>query len=106
MSKLILTLLEYTSKLPKRYKLSQDAQLGLIIHMSMAIPRWYESRSSQAVSEEYEEEYASIQKNHTQIFEIMEKFFDLVEDSLHVSISIEEKIAFFLYIINEEEQGS
>ncbi len=106
LSKLILTLLEYTSKLPKRYKLSQDAQLGLIIHMSMAIPRWYESRSSQAVSEEYEEEYASIQKNHTQIFEIMEKFFDLVEDSLHVSISIEEKIAFFLYIINEEEKGS
>lgn len=104
LSKLILTLLEYTSKLPERYKLSQDAQLGLIIHMSMAIPRWYESRTGLAASEDYSAEYAKIQKNHTQIFEIMEKFFDLVESSLHVSISIEEKIAFFLYIINEEEK--
>ncbi len=103
LSKLILTLLEYTSKLPERYKLSQDAQLGLIIHMSMAVPRWFESRISQAPSEEYEAEYASIQRKHTEIFEIMEKFFDLVENSLHVSISIEEKIAFFLYIIQEEE---
>lgn len=72
--------------------------------MSMAIPRWYESRTGLAASEDYSAEYAKIQKNHTQIFEIMEKFFDLVESSLHVSISIEEKIAFFLYIINEEEK--
>ena len=40
------------------------------------------------------------------IYEIMEQFFKLVENSLQVSISIEEKIAFFLYIIGGNEDES
>lgn len=100
-SKLILTLLEYTSKFPQKYQMSQDALLGLIIHMSMAVPRWYEGKSGQG-SEEFSAEYSKIRKEHREIFDIMEKFFDLVESSLRIRISVEEKTAFFLYIIKEE----
>ncbi len=100
-SKLILTLLEYTSKFPEEYRMSQDVLLGLIIHMSMAVPRWFQGTSQDTV-EEMEEEYIKIEEDHRVIFEIMEKFFALVENSLQVSITIEERIAFFLYIVKEE----
>ncbi len=102
-SKLILTLLEYTSKFPEEYRMSQDVLLGMIIHMSMAVPRWFQG-TSQDTLEEMEEEYIKIEENHRVIFEVMEKFFALVENSLQVSITIEEKIAFFLYIIKEEKE--
>lgn len=100
-SKLILTLLEYTSKFPQKYQMSQDALLGMIIHMSMAVPRWYEGRTSEG-SETFVTEYTKIQKEHKEIFDIMEKFFELVEGTLRVKIPVEEKTAFFLYIIKEE----
>lgn len=100
-SKLILTLLEYTSKFPERYQMGQDTLLGMIIHMSMAVPRWYESREG-SVSEEFNAEYAKIRREHGEIFAIMEKFFQLVESSLQVRIPVEEKTAFFLYIIKED----
>lgn len=100
-SKLILTLLEYTSKFPERYQMGQDTLLGMIIHMSMAVPRWYESREGSS-SEEFNAEYAKIRREHGEIFAIMEKFFQLVESSLQVRIPVEEKTAFFLYIIKED----
>lgn len=102
LSKLILTLLEYTSKLPKEYQMSQDALLGLIIHMSMAIPRWFNQTENTTVSE-VEEGYLQIQKNHSSVFVLMEKFFDLVEESLLIQIPISERYAFFLYMISEEK---
>lgn len=97
-SKLILTLLEYTSKFPAKYQMGQDAMLGLIVHVSMAVPRWYENRK-ELESEEFIEEYSVIRKNHKEIFEIMESFFMLVENSMQVTISTEERMAFYLYII-------
>ena len=96
-SKLILTLLEYTSKFPENYRLEQDALLGLIIHMSMAIPRWFQNEASD--TEEDMEQYTAIARKHGGIFEIMEKFFTLVERSLLITIPVKERIAFFLYII-------
>lgn len=95
-SKLILTLLEYTSKFPDEYKLNQDTLLCLTIHMCMAIPRWY---NFEEPNENDILEYKKICKNHNVVFEIMEKFFLLVEKSLKISISIKERIAFFLYIL-------
>lgn len=103
LSKLILTMLEYTSKFPLKYKLSQDVLLSLIIHMSMAVPRWYQGRQPDENHEECEAEYEKIRRNHQEVFEIMGKFFELVEKSLMVSIPTEEKMAFFLYIIKEGE---
>ena len=96
-SKLILTLLEYTSKFPEDCRMEQDALLGLIIHMSMAIPRWFQNDTSD--TEEDIEQYAAIARKQGSIFEIMEKFFTLVESSLLITIPVKERIAFFLYII-------
>ncbi len=104
-SKLILTLLEYTSKFPENYRMSQDVLLGMVIHMSMAVPRWFQGSDHDAPPE-IAEEYIRISNEHRVIYEIMEQFFKLVENSLQVSISIEEKIAFFLYIIGGNEDES
>lgn len=100
-SKLIMTLLEYTSKFPVDSQMNQDSILGLMIHLILAIPRWY------APSNEHEEDvmesYLDFKHNHNKVFILMEKFFALVEEALLISISIPERYAFFLYIINDEE---
>lgn len=102
LSKLILTLLEYTAKFPEKYQLGRDAMLGMIIHMSMAVPRWFENGRQTEETEEFELEYYRIKKQHPDVFALMEKFFGLVEETLQVRISIAERVAFFLYIIEEE----
>lgn len=102
LSKLILTMMEYTSKLPEKYRLSQDSLLGLIIHMSMAVPRWYQAEEPVRDEESSAGEYEKLRREHRKVFEIMEKFFELVEQALMVNITVEERIAFFLYIIKEE----
>lgn len=105
LSKLIMTLLEYLSKLPKQYQMNPDRLLGLVIHISMAIPRWC-SNSQVENSSETIDDYYKLKEKHNSIFVLMEKFFRLVEDALLISISISEKHSFFLYIIlNEEEQN-
>ncbi len=101
LSRLILTLLEYTAKFPPKYKLNRDAMLGMVIHMSMAIPRWFEESRQAEVSEDFEREYQRIRKQDPDIFALMEKFFNLVEKTLRVRISVPERVAFFLYITEE-----
>ncbi|MCI8374380.1 MAG: PRD domain-containing protein [Lachnospiraceae bacterium] len=101
LSRLILTLLEYTSKFPEKYRMSRDAMLGMVIHMSMAVPRWFEGSSQTEASEEFGREYHRIRKSDPDVFALMEKFFDLVEKTLRVRISISERVAFFLYITEE-----
>ena len=101
LSRLILTLLEYTSKFPEKYRMSRDAMLGMVIHMSMAMPRWFEGSSQTEASEEFGREYHRIRKSDPDVFALMEKFFDLVEKTLRVRISISERVAFFLYITEE-----
>ena len=59
MSRLILTLLEYTAKLPPEVQLSQAAMLGMIIHMSMAVPRWFAAEKREEENEEYRREIIS-----------------------------------------------
>lgn len=99
-SKLILTLLEYTSKFPEKYRMEQDALLGLIIHMNMAVPRWFQKGETDDT--ENEDDYLRIAEKHSTVFEIMEKFFSLVENTLKISIPIRERLPFFLYIILKE----
>lgn len=100
-SKLILTLLEYISKLPKDYHIDQDTLLGLIVHMSMAIPRWFEEDKTK-LDEQVIDDYKWIKEKHQSVYEIMEKFFSLVEQSLLISISIKERLSFYQYIIKKE----
>lgn len=96
-----LTLLEYTAKLPPEVQLSQDAMLGMIIHMSMAVPRWFVAEKREEENEEYRREYYRVKEQYPDVFYIMEKFFELVKKTFQVKISISERTAFFLYIIEE-----
>lgn len=101
LSKLILTLLEYTSKFPEKFQMSRDAMLGMIIHMSMAVPRWLDGKNQEKFSGDYKGEYYHMKEKHPDVFYLMEKFFELVERTLRIRISVSERFAFFLYIIEE-----
>lgn len=100
-SKLQLTLLEYISKLPPEVSMGQDAVLGMLIHMSMAVPRWF-SQQNEEDEEEIIEAYYKYRDEQSNVFDLMEKFFALVEESLLITIPIHERYAFFLYIFNKE----
>ncbi len=102
MSNLILLLLEYVAKLPSQIQLSQDAMLGMVIHMSMAVKRWLSGEPAEDPAGEFRPEYYRVTKEYPDVFLIMEKFFETVENTLQVRISISERTAFFLYIIEEE----
>lgn len=104
LSKLILTLLEYTAKFPKEYEMNQDALLGLTIHMIMAVPRWFAAAPINMEDDLLIQDYEQIARDHSIIFSMMEKFFHLVEESLMVTIPISERHAFFLYIIKNKEE--
>lgn len=100
-SKLQLTLLEYISKLPNDIQMGQDAVLGMLIHMSMAVPRWF-TQQNEEDEEEIIEAYFKYRDEQRYVFNLMEKFFALVEESLLITIPIHERYAFFLYIFNKE----
>ena len=104
MSNLILLLLEYVAKLPSQIQLSQDAMLGMVIHMSMAVKRWLSGEPAEDPAGEFRQEYYRVKKEYPDVFLIMEKFFETVENTLQVRISISERTAFFLYIIEEEKE--
>ena len=102
MSDLILALLEYVAKLPPQIRMGQDAMLGLVIHMSMAVKRWLSGEVTEDPNGEFNQEYYRVKKEYPDVFPIMEKFFEMAETTLQVRIPISERTAFFLYIIEEE----
>lgn len=102
MSRLILMLLEYISKLPPQICVSQDTMLGMVIHMSMAVQRWLTGNVKEEATEDYRREYSRVQEKYPDVFLVMERFFALAEKALQVRIPISERVAFFLYIIEEE----
>lgn len=102
MSNLILALLEYVAKLPPQIRISRDAMLGLVIHMSMAVKRWLSGEVTEDPTGEFNQKYYRVKKEYPDVFLIMEKFFEMAENTLQVRIPISERTAFFLYIIEEE----
>lgn len=101
-SRLILMLLEYISKLPPKICIGQDTMLGMVIHMSMAVQRWITGEPCEESAEDFRKEYARMKAEYPDAFLVMEKFFDQAEKMLHVRISVSERVAVFLYIIEEE----
>lgn len=102
MSRLILMLLEHISKLPPQVCVSQDTMLGMVIHMSMAVQRWLTGDVKEDAAEDYLREYSRVGEKYPDVFLVMDKFFGLAEKTLQVRIPIAERVAFFLYIIEEE----
>ncbi|MBP1920707.1 BglG family transcription antiterminator [Youngiibacter multivorans] len=98
-SDLIMTLMEYVTKLPVDYYMDQDRMLGLIIHLVMAIPRWFRD---EGYDDDILPAYEKLKEEHQKVFMIMEKYFGIIERQLYVSLSISEKYAFYLYILRED----
>ena len=88
MSDLILALLEYVAKLPPQIRMGQDAMLGLVIHMSMAVKRWLSGEVTEDPTGEFNQEYYRVKKEYPDVFLIMEKFFEMAETTLQVRIPI------------------
>ncbi|HIR96978.1 MAG TPA: hypothetical protein IAD39_03835, partial [Candidatus Merdisoma faecalis] len=53
-------------------------------------------------AEDYLREYSRVGEKYPDVFLVMDKFFGLAEKTLQVRIPIAERVAFFLYIIEEE----
>lgn len=102
LSRLILTLLEYTSGFPTEFAMSKDAALGMIIHMSMAVTRWMEGQIQTEDEDFFLDEYKRIRESYPDVYMLMEKFFALAEETLKVIIPVSERTAFFLYILEKE----
>lgn len=95
-SDLIIELLDIVSRLPKEYQLDHDVVLGLTIHLVLALPRWFEETKQDSSIDEL---YKKIKEKHPVISTSMDKYFNNIENLLHVTISVSEKYAFYLYIL-------
>ena len=96
MSYIILTLIDYGSSFSEEYALDSDTLFGLVIHLVISIPRWFDT---QAENDEVSNEYLMLFKTHADLIRKLEEFFLLVEETLLISISNTEKYAFAQYII-------
>lgn len=74
----------------------------MVIHMSMAVQRWLTGDVKEDAAEDYLREYSRVGEKYPDVFLVMDKFFGLAEKTLQVRIPIAERVAFFLYIIEEE----
>lgn len=98
---IILDLIELLGQIQERYKIEYDTILGLLVHVVMAIPRWYEGDD-----EEYEfDEKALIdlEERHPELEKILTEFFEIIEDTLLIHVSKSERYAFYQYILRNEE---
>ena len=99
-SELILSLIEVCNSLPNKYQVGHQSMLGLIIHLSIAIPRWF---TAQYVDDDKIEcLYAKMAADHQEVYVLLEKYFSIVEKDLNIILSKSEKYAFYLYVIEEE----
>ena len=95
-SYIILTLIDYGSSFSGEYAIDSDTLFGLVIHLVISIPRWFDI---QVENDEISNEYLMLFKTHSDLVKKLEEFFSLVEETLLISISNTEKYAFVQYII-------
>ena len=96
-SRSVITMLEYVSKISEEKDIDKEAMLGLVIHLVLALPRWINNEMTDD-TEEIEKEYEVMLNNHKECGVIMEKFFELMEGMLQLRITTSERIAVLLYI--------
>lgn len=97
LARLSLSLLDRLGAFIEPYAISQDKILGMIIHLLMAIERWYEHDDTQF--EDANQIYEQLAIEHARLFLAMEQYFSEVERMLDVNIHVSERIAFFQYMV-------
>ena len=99
-SNLILNLIDVSNALPNEYQMTHEALLGLMIHIHIAIPRWFTSQYED--DENIERLYEKMIEQHPSVYHLLENYFQVVEKTLMIILSKSEKYAFYLYIVSEE----
>lgn len=100
-SEIILSLITFTTEISNEYPMSYDEILGLVIHLVMAIPRWYDDEKIDDI--ETIMKYKEIENSHENLAIAMDVFFENIENSLYISISKLERLSFYYYIIRRNK---
>lgn len=104
-SSAILAMIELTTEIQDQYPMDYETILGLTIHLSMAIPRWYKETEKQNV---FDERWLSkIEGEHPELEIVMTRFFEDLEDILMLKVNNSERFAIYQYILKRkiEEEG-
>lgn len=95
-SDIFLKLYDLILEIPDEYKVNEEKMLGLTIHLIIAIPRIIDHEPDNL---ELLEELSKIEKNHNKVSKVLERFFSYLEKKLNVKLNIQEKYAFYQYIV-------
>lgn len=95
-SDIFLKLYDLILEIPEEYKVNEEKMLGLTIHLIIAIPRIMDQEPDNL---EFVEEINKIEKNHTKVSKVLDEFFEYLERKLNVKLNIQEKYAFYQYIL-------
>lgn len=99
-SSCILSLFDVFMDFSDQYKITHDKMLGVMIHILLAIPRWLNPKedSNRLASTEL----VTIELNNGLLAERMNDVFNVLQMSLNVRLSDQEKLSFYDYIIEKD----
>lgn len=100
-SNILLELYSFMVELPKEYKVNQEQLLGITIHLTMALPRYFDSEDGAGYEkEEIVEEVLRIEKDHPVLAKQMDSFLNIIENNIDKGIPYIERYALYQYILN------
>lgn len=95
-SDVFLKLYDSILDMPEEYSVNEEKMLGLTIHLILAIPRILEQEPDDF---EFVEEMKKIENQHSKVSNILDEFFKYLENKFNTKLNIQEKYAFYQYII-------
>ncbi|WP_440896589.1 BglG family transcription antiterminator [Amphibacillus sp. Q70] len=98
-SNTLLKLFSMMVDLPAEYNIDQEKILGLTMHLVIALPRYFESDSTDD-DQELVEEVIEIEKKHPVVAKEIKHYLESVEEMIGKGISYGERYAMYQYIIN------
>lgn len=96
----VLNLLDVLMDLSPQYNVTHEKMLGVMIHMLLAIPRWL--NPPERFDPKAKQELLLVQSNHSLLAEKMNSVFKVLEQSLNVQLTDQEKLSFYDYIIEKD----
>jgi len=100
LTKLILGTLDVMVEVSNDYQVTQEKMLGILIHLILAIPRWL--NTYEELDHECQKELQQIMSSHKHLYQQVGMIFETVEGELDLVLTSREKLSFFDYIIEKE----
>lgn len=98
-SNILLDLYTFMVDLPEEYNINQEKLLGISIHLTIALPRYFDTENN-LEDDEIIDEVLAIEKKHPILAKEMDIFLNTIENSIGKGISYIERYALYQYIIN------